>query len=106
MCCLQLSAYPAVAIRSSIAFSLAAQMNGDPNHDFALQMAAHHMVRIPEELLQKSTRTYSLHSTHAHPIAQRSLVLLLKLFCVLPGGFGSEGTKYLRASDCQMSGTM
>ena len=45
---LQLSQYPAVAIRSSIAFSLAASMNGDPNHDFALQMAAHHMVSIPE----------------------------------------------------------
>ncbi|CAL5229101.1 g12363 [Coccomyxa viridis] len=55
----RLSQYPAVAIRSSIAFSLAAGMNGDPNHDFALQMAAHHMASI------NMARVELLHGTYA-----------------------------------------
>ena len=41
---LQISAHPAIAIRSSIAFDLPAPTNGDPDHDFALQMWAHHQV--------------------------------------------------------------
>ena len=77
---LQLSQQPAIAIRSSIAFNLAAPMTGDPNRDFALQMAAHHMVSrqaslymedIPSNLMRSITRDSLLCSSSTSPIAQR-----------------------------------
>ena len=43
-CLAQINLSPAVAIRSSIPMKEAAPMTGDPDHDWAVAMGAHHQV--------------------------------------------------------------
>ena len=55
---MQVSSDPAVALKASMFMDAQAPMTGNPDHDFAVQMSAHHWVSL--DLLQKQVLSAEL----------------------------------------------